>query len=107
MIPQIGVTELMLIGALALIVVGPRDLPLMMRKVGKMWGQARGLARDFQTSFEELGRQAEIEELRKEVESLKRGDAARDIQDELERTDREASRAAGEADRPGAGRGES
>ena len=74
MIPQIGFTELLLVGALALIIVGPKDLPLMMRKVGKLWGQARGLAREFQSSFEELGRQAEIEELRKEVEALKRGE---------------------------------
>ena len=86
MIPQIGFTELLLVGALALIIVGPKDLPLMMRKVGKLWGQARGLAREFQSSFEELGRQAEIEELRKEVEALKRGDPVKDIQKELDET---------------------
>lgn len=86
MIPQVGITELLLIGALALIIVGPKDLPLMMRKVGKLWGQARGLARDFQNSFEELGRQAEIEELRREVEALKRGDAVKDVQKDLDET---------------------
>ncbi len=86
MLPQVGITELLLIGALALIIVGPKDLPLMMRKVGKLWGQARGLARDFQNSFEELGRQAEIEELRREVEALKRGDAVKDVQNDLDET---------------------
>lgn len=99
MIPQIGFTEMMLVGALALIIVGPRDLPLMMRKVGKLWGQARGLAREFQSSFEELGRQAEIEELRKEVEALRRGEPAKDIQKELDETDEAVMRSLDE-DKP-------
>jgi len=89
MIPQVGLMELFLIGALALIVVGPKDLPLMMRKIGQLWSQARGLAREFQTSFEELGRQAEIESLRKEVEALKRGEPVKDVKDALEATESE------------------
>jgi len=90
MIPQVGIQELVIIGAIALIVVGPKDLPLLMRKVGKMMAQAKKLAREFQSTFDELGRQAELEELRKEVEALKR-DATGDLEKELNRTNREIS----------------
>lgn len=88
MIPQIGIQELVLIGVLALIVVGPKDLPLLMRRVGKFVGQAKRMAREFQSSFDELGRQAELEELRKEVEALKR-EATADVDKELTRANRE------------------
>lgn len=88
MMPSVGLPEILLIGALALIVVGPKDLPLLMRRVGKMVGQAKRLAREFTSTFEELGRQAELEELRKEVEALKRETTA-DIEKDLQRTTRE------------------
>ncbi len=92
MIPTPGLQELLLIGVLALIVVGPKDLPLMMRKLGRMVGQAKNLAREFQSSLDELGRQAELEELRKEVESLKR-EATGDVDKELARAGREIDEA--------------
>ena len=69
--PGIGVPELLVLLVLALVVVGPKDLPLMVRRVGQFVGRMRGLARDFQRSFDELGREAELAELRKEVDALK------------------------------------
>jgi sec-independent protein translocase protein TatB len=90
MIPQVGIQELLVIGVIALVVVGPKDLPLLMRKVGKMMAQAKKLAREFQSTFDELGRQAELEELRKEVEALKR-DTTGDLEKDLNRTNREIS----------------
>ena len=65
MLPGVGWTELLLIAALAIIVVGPRELPFLMRKVGRFLGQARAMAREFQDSFEDIAREAELEELRK------------------------------------------
>jgi sec-independent protein translocase protein TatB len=71
MLPQVGATELMLLAVVALIVVGPKDLPVLMRKIGQWVGKMRGLAAEFRSSFDELARQSELDELRKEVEALR------------------------------------
>jgi sec-independent protein translocase protein TatB len=69
----IGAAELMLIAAVALIVVGPKDLPLLMRRVGQFMGRMRAMAAEFRSSFDEMARQSELDELRKEVEAMRRG----------------------------------
>ncbi len=61
----------MLIAALALIVIGPKDLPVAMRKLGQFVGKLRAMAAEFRASFDELARQSELDELRKEVEALR------------------------------------
>jgi sec-independent protein translocase protein TatB len=68
-----GAFEMLLIGAIALIVVGPKDLPVLMRKVGQFTAKMRGLAAEFRASFDEMARQSELDELRKEVEALRTG----------------------------------
>ncbi len=73
--PGIGGLEILVIGLLALIVVGPKDLPLMMRKVGQFVARARAMANEFRSSFDEMARQAELDELRKEVEALRNAQA--------------------------------
>ncbi len=78
MLPGIGLQEMLLIAIVAITVVGPKDLPLMMRKFGRWVARMRAMAHEFQTSFEDLARQAELDELRKEVEALRR-DTARDL----------------------------
>ena len=71
MFPENRLLELMIIGAVALIVVGPKDLPILMRRVGQFVGRMRGMANEFRASFEDLARQSELEELRKEVEAMR------------------------------------
>jgi sec-independent protein translocase protein TatB len=61
----------MIIGAVALIVVGPKDLPVLMRRVGQFVGKMRGMAAEFRASFDELARQSELEDLRREVEAMR------------------------------------
>ena len=73
MLPQFGLTEFMLVAIVALIVVGPKDLPLMMRKLGQFVAKGRAMAREFQSAFDDIARQAELDELRKEIEDLRRG----------------------------------
>src|SRR6201996_8930522 len=73
MFPEDRFVELLIIGALALIVIGPKDLPILMRRIGQFVGKMRGMAAEFRASFDELARQSEIDELRKEVEALRTG----------------------------------
>lgn len=72
---EIGWTELVVIAVVAVLVVGPKDLPRMLRTFGQLVGKARRMASDFQHQFndalKEAERQAEMDDLRKQVESLK------------------------------------
>ena len=72
MLPSLGFSEIVLLGILALVVVGPKDLPLLLRKLGRWTAKLRGMAQEFRSGFDELARQAELDELRKEVEALRR-----------------------------------
>jgi len=83
MLPGVGFSELLLLALAALIIVGPKDLPFMMRKVGQLVGKARGMAREFQAAFEDIARQSELEDLRKEIEDLKRNNMMTEAQDDL------------------------
>jgi sec-independent protein translocase protein TatB len=71
MLPEIGAAEMIVIAAVALIVVGPKDLPMMLRKLGQMVGKVRLLAADFRASFDDMARQSELDDLRREVEALR------------------------------------
>lgn len=71
MLPEVSGTELIVLAAVALIVVGPKDLPVLLRKVGQFVGKLRGFASDFRHSFDEMARQSELDDLRKEVEALR------------------------------------
>lgn len=57
---DIGFMEILVIGALALIVVGPKDLPGLLRSVGQYAGKARGMAREFQRTMEDAAREADL-----------------------------------------------
>lgn len=89
--PGIGGLEILVIGLLALIVVGPKDLPLLMRKVGRAVGKARAMANEFRSSFDEMARQSELDELRKEVEALRTGQGMVPLGAEAEAAFREIS----------------
>lgn len=64
-------SHILLFLVIALIVVGPQDLPKLMRKIGQWVAKARNLADQFRSSFDEMARQSELDELRKEIESLR------------------------------------
>lgn len=71
--PGIGGFEYVVIALVALLVVGPERLPAMLRKLGQMVSKARNMANEFRSSFDEMARQSELDDLRKEVEALRRG----------------------------------
>jgi sec-independent protein translocase protein TatB len=70
----------------ALVVVGPKDLPRLMRIIGQWTGKARAMANEFRRSFDDMARQAELDELRKEIEQLKNDRPLADIAGELNRS---------------------
>ena len=82
MLPSLGFQEIVLLAVIALVVVGPKDLPLMLRKLGQWTARLRAMANEFRAGFEELARQAELDELRKEVDALRRASPLHDFQRE-------------------------
>jgi sec-independent protein translocase protein TatB len=83
MLPSLGFQEIVLLGILALIVVGPKDLPLLFRKLGRWTAKLRGMAQEFRSGFDELARQTELDELKREVDALRRSSALPDIRSEI------------------------
>ncbi|BBB11787.1 Sec-independent protein translocase protein TatB [Sphingopyxis sp. FD7] len=63
---DVAPTELLLVVVVALVVIGPKDLPKAMRFVGKWLGKARGMARHFRAGLDTMMREAELEELEKQ-----------------------------------------
>ena len=57
--------ELLIIAIVALVVIGPKDLPRVMRAIGNFVGKARGMARHFRTGIDAMVREVEMEELEK------------------------------------------
>jgi sec-independent protein translocase protein TatB len=62
---DIAPTELMLVAFVALVVIGPKDLPKALRVLGYWVGKARGVARQFRSGFDSMVREAELEEMEK------------------------------------------
>lgn len=69
--PTIGGVEMLVIAIVAIVVVGPKDLPKLLRGFGQMMSRMRGMARDFQDSMDELARESELEELRGKLVSAR------------------------------------
>src|SRR5690606_24604243 len=96
---DIGGIELMVIAIVAIIVVGPKDLPRMLRTLGQFVGKAKTMAREFQTHFTEAADEAGLDEVRKGIASVGRAatspdlgepfkpvaDAGKDIKREIEK----------------------
>jgi sec-independent protein translocase protein TatB len=62
--------KLLIIGVVALVVIGPKELPGVLRQVGQAVGKLRRMAGEFQGQFMEAMRESELEELRKKVETV-------------------------------------
>jgi sec-independent protein translocase protein TatB len=68
---------------IALVVVGPKDLPRLMKMAGKWAGKARAMANEFRASFDEMARQTELEELRAEINAIKKINPLSDVQNSM------------------------
>jgi sec-independent protein translocase protein TatB len=76
---DIGWSEIVVIGVVALIVIGPKELPAVLRAIGQWTTKIRRMAGEFQSQFQEAMREAEMADLKKQVDEL--GDAAKGISD--------------------------
>jgi sec-independent protein translocase protein TatB len=68
---DIGWGELVVIGIVALIAIGPKELPTVLRTLGQFMGKVRRMASEFQGQFQEAMREAEMADLKKQAEDLK------------------------------------
>jgi sec-independent protein translocase protein TatB len=66
---DVGLSEFFIIGAVALLVVGPKELPMLMARIGRWTGKARAMARHARAGFDTMVREAEIEEMNKRWEA--------------------------------------
>lgn len=64
---DIGWGEMLVVALVAVVVIGPKDLPRVMRTVGHWTTKARGMAREFHNSMDEMARQADLEDMRKKM----------------------------------------
>ena len=67
----VGYTEMFLIAVVAIIVIGPKDLPAVLRAFGKTMAKMRGMAREFQGHLDGAIRDAGLDEVKKDLQSLK------------------------------------
>src|SRR5580698_10982664 len=85
---DISWTEFLLIGVVALMVIGPKELPGVMRTLGQWTRKIRSMAADFQNQFQEAMREAEMTDLKKEVDDLahdiKSYDPLKDVRTDVE-----------------------
>src|SRR5207302_4714134 len=79
-------SELALIGVVALVVIGPKDLPKALRTAGVWVRKARTISREFQSSVEQMMREAELDEVKKQIETVSSVNIAKEIEKAVDPT---------------------
>ena len=80
---DIGWDELLVIAIVALVVIGPKDLPHAFRIAGRWMGKARALANDFRSHVDDLMRESELNDLKREFSDMTRPPELDDLESEL------------------------
>ncbi|MEP0320636.1 Sec-independent protein translocase protein TatB [Bauldia litoralis] len=84
---DLGWTELLVVAVVAIVIVGPKDLPRALRAVGKYTGKARRMAGDFQRQFNEAVREADLDDVKKSVTDIGKIDPLGDIRKEMSKAE--------------------
>lgn len=80
---DIGWTEMLVIAVVMIVVVGPKDLPKMLRTFGRTTAKLRSMAGDFQKQFNDALKEAELDDVKKSVDSLRSLNPANEIKKQL------------------------
>ncbi len=80
---DIAWTEILIIAIVAILVVGPRELPAMLRTIGKFMGQMRRMAGDFQKQFNDAIRETELDDVKRGIEGVRSANPLNKIKDDL------------------------
>ena len=87
---DIGGSELLVIALVLILVVGPKDLPRVLRTVGRFMAKMRGMTREFQRSIDDMAREADVADMRKELNSISDtvsdSDVTKKVEDTLDST---------------------
>lgn len=97
----IGYTELVVIAVAAIIVIGPKDLPRVLRALGKTMGKLRGMAREFQGHLDDAMREAGLDEVKKDLQSLNKIDPMATVKTEAKKQDDDFKKYFGEPEAAG------
>ena len=104
---DISYSKIIILASIALIVVGPKDLPRLLRTVGKYLGIIKRQAAEFRTQFDDAIRESELSDLKKEIETLGQEahstltEAERSVQSEIHGIESELDRVGKDIDLPG------
>lgn len=91
---DIGWSEMLIVGVVALVVVGPKDLPKMFHTIGQFTGKARGMAREFQRAMDVAAKEAGVDGFAKDIRKVTSGRAIKDAVgfDDIEKEFRDIGR---------------
>lgn len=94
MFDGIGWSEMMVVGVVALIVVGPKDLPKMFHAVGQFTGKARGMAREFQSAMNAAAKEAGVDDMARDLRKAASGQSLKEATgfDEIDKEFRDIGR---------------
>lgn len=81
---DISWSELVIVGVVALIVIGPKDLPRVMRSLGQMMRKLRQMSREFRSGLDDFVRETELDEVRKSIHHVSNFDPNRQLDDYLD-----------------------
>ena len=84
---EIGWSEILVIAVVAIVVIGPKDLPRAMRFVGQWAGKMKRMGREFQNQFNEALREAELEGVRKDIQDIMSTDPLGDVRKEMNKVE--------------------
>jgi sec-independent protein translocase protein TatB len=83
---DIGWSEMAVIMLVALVVIGPKDLPRLARTLGQWVAKGRSMAREFQRSLEDMAREAELDDVKREIEKVGRTNIKKSIEKSIDPT---------------------
>ena len=86
MLFDLGWSEILLIGTVALVLIGPKDLPKVMRVAGYWMRKARTMSREFQSSIDQMIREAELEEVREDLKKATEFDLNKEFHNTIDPT---------------------